>query len=294
MDNKSNKKYNINTNVYNYLANFYPEEQNKINEEDAENAFIYGIECYRVKFGKFEKAEICLSYSDNKKLDIFNKDSLKVKSVNLEHINNIIIRHQTRISTFVNFDKRFNYMCDILENKRYYQLFFKEKISLLHFIKGLLTIVRKNYENSNGHLNLSQIIENNLNEEIDEKELEYLQNQIGIDIYKLKYHLDKNKGVSTPLKVIKDHIKQKLSGEQFRPIFEKYSTLNDKNKEKVLGPIDLQNFFKEYQKEEISYLEACQIIIEFNSVKDNMIKKNCIQSFEDLFLSKKPFNFLFY
>ena len=62
MDNKSNKKYNINTNVYNYLANFYPEEQNKINEEDAENAFIYGIECYRVKFGKFEKAEICLSY----------------------------------------------------------------------------------------------------------------------------------------------------------------------------------------------------------------------------------------
>ena len=290
MDNKSNKKYNINTNVYNYLANFYPEEQNKINEEDAENAFIYGIECYRVKFGKFEKAEICLSYSDNKKLDIFNKDSLKVKSVNLEHINNIIIRHQTRISTFVNFDKRFNYMCDILENKRYYQLFFKEKISLLHFIKGLLTIVRKNYENSNGHLNLSQIIENNLNEEIDEKELEYLQNQMGIDIYKLKYHLDKNKGVSTPLKVIKDHVKQKLSGEQFRPIFEKYSTLNDKNKEKVLGPIDLQNFFKEYQKEEISYLEACQIIIEFNSVNDNIIKKNCIQSFEDLFLSKKPFN----
>ena len=291
MDNKSNKKYNINTNVYNYLANFYPEEQNKINEEDAENAFIYGIECYRVKFGKFEKAEICLSYSDNKKLDIFNKDSLKVKSVNLEHINNIIIRHQTRISTFVNFDKRFNYMCDILENKRYYQLFFKEKISLLYFIKGLLTIVRKNYENSNGHLNLSQIIENNLNEEIDEEELEYLQNQMGIDIYKLKYHLDKNKGVSTPLKVIKDHVKQKLSGEQFRPIFEKYSTLvcNDNN-ERVLGPIDLQNFFKENQKEEISYLEACQIIIKFNSIKDNLKIDACIQSFEDLFLSNKSFN----
>ena len=55
-----------------------------------------------------------------------------------------------------------------------------------------MTIVRKNYENSNGYLNLSQIIENNLNEEIDEKELEYLQDQMGIDIYKLKYHLDKN------------------------------------------------------------------------------------------------------
>ena len=158
------------------------------------------------------------------------------------------------------------------------------------FIKGLLTITRKNYENSNSHVNLSQIIENNLNEEIENNEIEYLESQMGIDIYKLKYYLDQNKGASIPIKEIKQFLKQKLSGEQFRTIFEKYSTLFDKNKERVLGPIDLQNFFKEYQKEEISYLEACQIIIEFNSVKNNIIKKNCIQSFEDLLLSRKAFN----
>ena len=290
MDNNKNKKYNINKNIYNYLANFCLEEQDKINEEDAENAFIYGIECYRIKFSKFERVEICLSYLDNNKFDIYNKESLQVRSINLEHINNIIIHHQKKISNLYNYDTRYNYLCDILENKKNYQLFFKEKYSLLLFVKGLLTIARKNYENLNSHVDLSQIIDQNFNGEIDNDELEVLETQTGIDIYKLKYHLDKNRDDSISLRELKDFLKMNLSGEQFRPIFEKYSTLIYNNNERVLGPIDLQNFFKEYQKEEISYLEACQIIIEFNSIKNNIIKKNCIQSFEDLLLSKKSFN----
>ena len=181
-------------------------------------------------------------------------------------------------------------MCDVLENKKNYQLFFKEKYSLLLFVKGLLTIARKNYENLNSHVDLSQIIDQNFNGEIDNDELEVLETQTGIDIYKLKYQLDKNRDNSISLRELKDFLKMNLSGEQFRPIFEKYSTLIYNNNERVLGPIDLQNFFKEYQKEEISYLEACQIMIEFNSIKNNIIKKNCIQSFEDLLLSKKSFN----
>ena len=290
MDNNKNKKYNINKNIYNYLANFCLEEQDKINEEDAENAFIYGIECYRIKFSKFERVEICLSYLDNNKLDIYNKESLQVRSINLEHINNIIIHHQNKISNLYNYDTRYNYLCDVLENKKNYQLFFKEKYSLLLFVKGLLTIARKNYENLNSHVDLSQIIDQNFNGEIDNEELEFLETQTGIDIYKLKYQLDKNRDNSISLRELKDFLKMNLSGEQFRPIFEKYSTLIYNNNERVLGPIDLQKFFKEYQKEEISYLEACQIIIEFNSIKNNIIKKNCIQSFEDLLLSKKSFN----
>ena len=290
MDNNKNKKYNINKNIYNYLANFCLEEQDKINEEDAENAFIYGIECYRIKFSKFERVEICLSYLDNNKFDIYNKESLQVRSINLEHINNIIIHHQNKISNLYNYDTRYNYLCDILENKKNYQLFFKEKYSLLLFVKGLLTIARKNYENLNSHVDLSQIIDQNFNGEIDNDELEFLETQTGIDIYKLKYQLDKNRDNSISLRELKDFLKMNLSGEQFRPIFEKYSTLIYNNNERVLGPIDLQKFFKEYQKEEISYLETCQIIIEFNSIKNNIIKKNCIQSFEDLLLSKKSFN----
>ena len=290
MDNKKNKKYNINKNIYNYLANFCLEEQDKINEEDAENAFIYGIECYRIKFSKFQRVEICLSYIDNNKLDIYNKESAEIRSINLEHINNIIIHHQNKISNLYNYDKRYNYLCDILENTKNYQLFFKEKYSLLLFVKGLLTIARKNYENLNSHVDLSQMIDQNFNGEIDNEELEFLETQTGLDIYKLKYQLDKNRDNSISLRELKDFLKMNLSGEQFRPIFEKYSTLIYNNNERVLGPIDLQNFFKEYQKEEISYLEACQIIIEFNSIKNNIIKKNCIQSFEDLLLSRKSFN----
>ena len=172
----------------------------------------------------------------------------------------------------------------MLVKKKYYQFYFVEKKTLLLFIKGLLTIIRKRYENLNNHVDISV-------DELENDELEYLASQIGIDIYKVKYHIDKSNDKSITLKGFKDYLKVQLSGEQFRPIFEKYSTLvcNDNN-ERLLGPIDLQNFFKENQKEEISYLEACQIIIKFNSIKDNLKIDACIQSFEDLFLSNKSFN----
>ena len=284
MNNKNYKEYDIKKNIYIYLDNFCHDEQEKISEEDAENALIYGIDCYRLRFGKYLNVEICLSHLANNQLDIYNKDESKVKTIKIDRIDNIVIRHLNKIATIYNYDKNYHYIVDMLVKKKYYQFYFVEKKTLLLFIKGLLTIIRKRYENLNNHVDISV-------DELENDELEYLASQIGIDIYKVKYHIDKSNDKSITLKGFKDYLKVQLSGEQFRPIFEKYSTLvcNDNN-ERVLGPIDLQNFFKENQKEEISYLEACQIIIKFNSIKDNLKIDACIQSFEDLFLSNKSFN----
>ena len=72
-------KGNLQKNVYDYLVNYCPEEQKQIDDEDAENALIYGIECFIIKFNKFYKCEICLSYIEDNILDIFIKDEQKYK-----------------------------------------------------------------------------------------------------------------------------------------------------------------------------------------------------------------------
>ena len=284
-------KGNLQPSVFHYLENYYPLEQNKINDEDAENALIYGIQCYRIKFGKFYSSEICLSFLENNKLQFYNKDKLKIKNVSIDLIDNINIRHMDKIGELYNFDTKYNYICEFLIKKMDYYFFFKERTTVLLFVKGLLNLSKKIFENLNTHVDISvDRFNTNFNDELEDEELEYFASQVGIDIYKLKYRIDTNKDNTITLQEFKEYLKKEVSGEQFRPIFEKYATLLYNGNERVMGPIDLQNFFKEYQKEEISYLEACQIIIEFNSVRNNLMKVDCIKSFEELLSSGKAFN----
>ena len=284
-------KGNLQRSIYDYLNDFFPEEQNKISEEDAENALIYGIECYQIKFSKFYNSEICLSYIDSNVLDFYNKDKERIKKVNFEKIDNINFRHLDKIGQSYNFDLRYNYLCQVLVKRNEFQLFFKEKQTALLFVKGLLVLARKNYINSNNQVDVYlERFNTNFNDTLEDEELEYLASQLDLDLILLKSQIDKDKNNTVTLKEFKDYLRENISGEQFRPIFEKYSTLILNDKERVMGPIDLQNFYKECQQEEISYLEACQIIIEFNSYQDNTKKLECIQSFEDLYLSNKSFN----
>ena len=120
-------KGNLQKSVYEYLVNFCPEEQEQISDEDAENALIYGIECYRIKFNVFHRCEICLSYLENNKLDFFIKDRDKIKSAHFENIDVITMRHVSKIGQFYNFDMNYNYICEILVKTVDYKFFFKEK-----------------------------------------------------------------------------------------------------------------------------------------------------------------------
>ena len=47
--------------IYNQLVSYLSENQTKISNEDAENALIYGIECYQVYENQLYNARICLS-----------------------------------------------------------------------------------------------------------------------------------------------------------------------------------------------------------------------------------------
>ena len=130
----------------------------------------------------------------------------------------------------------------------------------------------------------------NFNNELEDDELKYFASHLGINYHILKTEIDVDRNNTVTMKELKTYIKKKLSGEQFLPIFEKYATLENRYKERCMGPIDLQKFFLEVQREEISYLEACQIIIEFNSYENPEKKRDVIQNFEDILVKNKTIN----
>ena len=276
--------------VFEQLINYFPEEQSSITDIDAENAIIYGIECYQIKNNNLYNVHICLSPISSEELYFFILEKSKIIRIDLDTIASITFKN-----TFQNSDLYASYLnsdsfCQILNDRESYDFCFKNKLSLLLFVKGLLVISKSSVENySHININLDKFNEN-FNDQLEDDELKYFASHLGIDYNLLKSQIDINRDNTISINEMKTYLKQKLSGEQFRPIFEKYATLENSNKEKCMGPIDLQRFFLEVQKEEISYLESCQIIIEFNSLSNEIGKRKIIQNFEDMLVKNKTFN----
>ena len=156
-------------------------------------------------------------------------------------------------------------------------------------IKGLLVTSQKSEGNFDSGINISlDKFNSNFNDELEDDELAYLASHIGLKPAELKAQLDKNNDNTITMEEFKDYVKGRVSGVEFLPIFNKYATLVLNEKELAMGPVNLQDFFREYQQEEISFIEACQLIIQFNSNGDDRIKLECIKDFDGLLLSNKP------
>ena len=146
-------------------------------------------------------------------------------------------------------------------------------MSLLLFVKGLLKISEAKADKLYSlHMSTNLMKPRSFKQDVDEEELRYFANYIGIDYKFLQNQLKKNKNKNLSMNDLKNYLRTKLSGKKFENIFKKYATFkeDDDDDEVFMGPEDLQKFFLEVQKEEISLLEACQIIIQFNNV--NTIK----------------------
>ena len=290
LDNKHTLQGTLRKGVYDQLINYLPEEQNKIDNEDAQNAMIYGIECFQIIEYNLYNARICLSPVTSDELYIINVEKSKIIKANLGTIANISFKKLPNLQAFISYI-RTDFPCQILIDRELYEICFKNKASQLLFAKGILSFSNFNIDTYHSHINLSvDKFNENFNNEIEDNELKYIAKNLGINTNLLKSQIDVNKDNTVSMNELKTYLKNRLSGKQFQPIFDKYATLKNRNNEKVMGPIDLQKFFKDYQKEEISYLESCQIIIEFNSLDCNEKKRNVIQSFEDILVKNKTFN----
>ena len=281
---------NLQISVYKQLKATFPEEQNSVSDEDAENALIYGIKCYLIKYNsKFYDAEICLSCTDENEIDIYNKNKTKIIHIHIDKIVNISFQHLDKMDQSFNLDPNYNYICEILEDRHAYKFFFKEKKTVFLLIKGLLVTSQKSEGNFDSGINISlDKFNSNFNDELEDDELAYLASHIGLKPADLKAQLDKNNDNTITMEEFKDYVKGRVSGVEFLPIFNKYATLVLNEKELAMGPVNLQDFFREYQQEEISFIEACQLIIQFNSNGDDRIKLECIKDFDGLLLSNKP------
>ena len=280
-------KQSVNQQLLNYLN----ENQTLLKDEDAENAIIYGINCIQIKDNNLYNAVICLSPISKEELNFIIKEKSKIIRNDIDNIASINFK-----ASFPNSDYFISYLnsndfCEILIDRESYIFYFKDKSNSLLFAKGLLSSSNSLLNNQSAHIdiNLDKFNEN-FNNELEDEELKYFSSHLGLNYAVLKSEIDVDKNNTVSMSEMKDYIKKRLSGEQFRPIFEKYATLQNRYNEKCMGPIDLQKFFIEIQKEEISYLEACQIIIEFNSLENNDKKRQVIQSFEDILVKNKTIN----
>ena len=273
------------------LLNYLNENQTLLNDEDAENAIIYGIDCIQIKDNNLYNAVICLSPISSDELNFIIKEKSKIIRNDIDNIASINFKASFSNSDFFISYLNSNEFCEILIDRESYIFHFKDKLNSLLFAKGLLVSSNSISNSQSAHIDINlDKFNKNFNNELEDEELKYFASHLGLNYAVLKSEMDVDKNNTVSISEIKDYIKKRLSGEQFRPIFEKYATLQNRYNEKCMGPIDLQKFFKEIQKEEISYLEACQIIIEFNSLENEDKKKQVIQSFEDILVKNKTIN----
>ena len=276
--------------IYNQLITYLSEDQTKISNEDAENAMIYGIECYQIYQNQLYNARICLSPISSGELYLINQERNRIDKASFDTIASISFKTYQNLDAFSAYLNTNNY-CQLLINRESYDFLFKNKLSQLLFVKGMTIASQLNSDNYNSHVNLSlNKFNENFNDELEDQELKYFASHLGINYQVLKSQIDANKDNTVSMTELKTYLKNRMSGSQFKPIFDKYATLQNRYNERVMGPIDLQKFFKEYQKEDISYLEACQIIIEFNSLENPEKKRYVIQNFEDILVRNKTIN----
>ena len=276
--------------IYNQLVSYLSENQTKISNEDAENAMIYGIECYQVYENQLYNARICLSPISSGELYLINQERNRIDKASFDTIANISFKTYQNLDAFTAYLNTNNY-CQLLINRESYDFLFKNKLSQLLFVKGMTIASQLNSDNYHSHVDLQvDKFNENFNDELEDQELKYFASHLGINYNVLKSQIDVNKDNTVSMQEFKTYLKNRMSGSQFKPIFDKYATLQNRYNERVMGPIDLQKFFKEYQKEDISYLEACQIIIEFNSLENPEKKRYIIQNFEDILVKNKTIN----
>ena len=107
--------------VIEQLSNYLPEEQNKIEDEDAEDALIYGIECYQLKDNIFYESMISLSPITSNELQFINKTTKNILKTNFYIIANITFKNTKDISSIKKNENISEYSCQILLDRESYE-----------------------------------------------------------------------------------------------------------------------------------------------------------------------------
>ena len=288
------------------IKNKYSEELRTIPEKEALDAFIYGINCNRIKLG--EKYIGILSISDKivYEINFLDKTRKKIDNIPIKLISNITFNNnsenlknyiKSNVDNINNEEMRF---IQISINQKTYDFEFDNKQNLFLFIKGFLIYIETdgfliNIKNKGSGDYIEKNIEtlfdkinDNFDDLLDQKEFQHLAKEIGIDAKELLLYIDINKdGIITKEEVI-NYFKGILKDLEFTEIFEKYATRkNNETNIYTMNQEELKLFFLEEQKEQITDLELYQLIILYNSKINRKTKRKMCKKFKNIFFYNK-------
>ena len=281
-------------------------ELKNIPEKEALDALIYGIECNRIRLGDKSIGILSLSDKNQNELYFLDKTREKINNIKIKYISDITFNktsenlknYKNQKSDITNNEKEMHFMQISIYKKTYDFEFYNEK-DLFLIIKGLIL-----YLNSDNFLmdfnkgegdyveeNLEMLVDNNnenFNDLLEEKEFQNLAKEIGVDPKELLLFVDKNKdGIVTKEEVI-NYFKVILKDLELKELFEKYSTIKNKNDNiYTMNSEELKLFFHKEQKEFINDLEAHQLIILFKSTIGKDTKRKMCKKFQNIFFYNK-------
>ena len=288
------------------IKNKYSEELRTIPEKEALDAFIYGINCNRIKLG--EKYIGILSISDKivYEINFLDKTRKKIDNIPIKLISNITFNNNSEnLKNYIksnddNINNEEMRFIQISINQKTYDFEFDNKQNLFLFIKGFLIYIETdgfliNIKNKGSgdyiEKNIERLfdtINDNFDDLLDQKEFQHLAKEIGIDAKELLLYIDINKdGIITKEEVI-NYFKGILKDLEFTEIFEKYATIkNNETNIYTINQEELKLFFLEEQKEQITDLELYQLIILYNSKINRKTKRKMCKKFKNIFFYNK-------
>ena len=288
------------------IKNKYSEELRTIPEKEALDAFIYGINCNRIKLG--EKYIGILSISDKivYEINFLDKTRKKIDNIPIKLISNITFNNNSEnLKNYIksnddNINNEEMRFIQISINQKTYDFEFDNKQNLFLFIKGFLIYIETdgfliNIKNKGSGDYIEKNIEtlfdkinDNFDDLLDQKEFQHLAKEIGIDAKELLLYIDINKdGIITKEEVI-NYFKGILKDLEFTEIFEKYATIkNNDTNIYTINQEELKLFFLEEQKEQITDLELYQLIILYNSKINRKTKRKMCKKFKNIFFYNK-------
>ena len=288
------------------IKNKYSEELRTIPEKEALDAFIYGINCNRIKLG--EKYIGILSISDKivYEINFLDKTRKKIDNIPIKLISNITFNNNSEnLKNYIksnddNINNEEMRFIQISINQKTYDFEFDNKQNLFLFIKGFLIYIETdgfliNIKNKGSGDYIEKNIEtlfdtinDNFDDLLDQKEFQHLAKEIGIDAKELLLYIDTNKdGIITKEEVI-NYFKGILKDLEFTEIFEKYATIkNNETNIYTINQEELKLFFLEEQKEQITDLELYQLIILYNSKINRKTKRKMCKKFKNIFFYNK-------
>ena len=260
------------------LVNCYPEEQEYIDTEDAENAMIYGTACYIIEKGVPHGGILFLSDEISDYLGFANNDTKEITRLSIKNIKQMVFNAKSDdLIGFTPYPEHEYFQ--VLIGKKIYNFGVFNHYNLLLVVKGLLSIFQcREIMTGDGNVDnaifqIANKYDTNFDKELDYEEFKAFSKEIGVKPNVLMMDVDLNHdGVVTSDEVI-NFLKEKTSGEQFAVLFGKYGSKKNGKDEVTMSPVELKKFFYEIQQENISDLEVFQIIVNYLSEPNNKIKR---------------------